>query len=177
MASNLFSKSVIAVSIAAVSILGLASCASDAQPGSPSPKSSLASQSPQTIALNVEDAWVKATDEDMTAGFGVISNDSDTQLRVVSVSSPFATSVEMHETVMAADGQHKMQEIAGGFVIDPGAELVLEPGGDHLMLMGVTTPIVPGETVTFTLVFDDGNKLTFDAPAKDFSGANENYEH
>jgi hypothetical protein len=44
------------------------------------------------------------------------------------------------------------------------------------MFMDVTDPIEPGEDVTVTLTFEDGSTMDFDAPARSFSGAEEDYE-
>ena len=63
----------------------------------------------------------------------------------------------------------------GGFVIEAGSSLALEPGGDHVMLMGLTAPIVSGDTINCLLRFSDASSITIEVPAKDFSGGNEEY--
>ena len=83
--------------------------------------------------------------------------------------------VELHETVANDSGEMVMQPKEGGFVIPAGGTLTLEPGANHIMLMGLAKPIVAGDEVSFTLTFADGSTYTFTAPAKDFTGANENY--
>lgn len=125
--------------------------------------------------MTIEDAWVKASDEHMTSAFGIISHPGGDDAVIVSVSTPSAETVELHETVMGDDGQMSMQEISGGFTIDAGGELVLEPGGNHLMLIGLHDPILAGETISFTATFDNGDEFTFEAVAKDYAGANESY--
>ena len=69
-----------------------------------------------------------------------------------------------------------MTEAEDGFVIPAGGEFVLEPGGNHLMLMELDAVIEPGEFVEFTLEFDGGGSLTFEAEARTYAGANEDYE-
>ena len=125
--------------------------------------------------MTIDDAWVKASDEHMTSAFGIITHPDDDEAVIVSVSSPSSEAVELHETVMGEDGEMSMQEISGGFTIEAGGELILEPGGNHLMLMGLHEPILAGETVTFTATFDNGDEFTFEAVAKDYAGANESY--
>ena len=44
------------------------------------------------------------------------------------------------------------------------------------MLMDVSEPIQPGDTVPITLTFDDGSTLEMDAVAKEFTGADEDYD-
>lgn len=128
-----------------------------------------------TGEMTIEDAWVKASDEHMTSAFGIISHPGAEDAVIVSVTSPASETVELHETVMGDDGQMSMQEISGGFTIEGGGDLVLEPGGDHFMLVGLHEPILAGEAITFTATFDNGDEFTFEAVAKDYAGANESY--
>ena len=44
------------------------------------------------------------------------------------------------------------------------------------MLMDLPEPVVAGDELSFTLTFSDDSTLDFTAPAKDYAGANENYE-
>ena len=70
----------------------------------------------------------------------------------------------------------EMREVKGGFTIPAGGSFALEPGANHLMFMGLMAPLQAGATVEVTVTFDDGSTFTFEAPVKDYSGANENYE-
>ena len=159
------------LALAAAAALVLAGCAptADAEP---------AAVAPTTAAENVTiaDAWVKAADEGMTAAFGELTNTGDTEVSVLASTSAAATMTELHETVDDGSGSMSMQEKEGGFVLPAGGTLVLEPGGNHLMLMGLTAPLVAGDEIEITLSFSDGSEFTFAAPAKDFSGANETYD-
>lgn len=53
---------------------------------------------------------------------------------------------------------------------------MLEPGGDHLMIMDLSRPVQPGEDVTITLELDDGSTMDVVSTAKEFSGADEDYQ-
>ena len=55
-------------------------------------------------------------------------------------------------------------------------ELLLEPGGDHIMLMDLAEPLLPGDEVELTLLFEDGTEHPYTATVKDFTGAQEHYE-
>lgn len=126
--------------------------------------------------VRIEDPWVKAVTSGMTGGFGTLHNDSDEKIVVTAVSSPAGTSVELHETVTGPDHSTKMQEKSDGFTIKPGGSLLLEPGADHIMLMGIGEELLAGDEVEFTLSFADDRTQTFTATVKDFTGANESYE-
>ena len=84
--------------------------------------------------------------------------------------------MELHETVQNESGQMVMRPVEGGFVIPAHGAITLEPGGDHLMFMDVTTPLRVGDETTITLTFADDSTAEISAPVKEFAGANENYE-
>jgi hypothetical protein len=73
------------------------------------------------------------------------------------------------------DGQMVMQPKKGGITVKAGGSAVLEPGGDHIMLMDLPGPVKVGDDVMLTLTFDDGTTLEVTAPAKEFDGGNESY--
>ncbi|MET3950793.1 copper chaperone PCu(A)C [Arthrobacter sp. UYEF36] len=164
-----------ALSVLAAAALALTGCAPSASTPAPSASAAVASPSSASAALAVSQPWVKAASSGMTGGFGVITNTSDADVTVTGASTPAARMVELHETVAGSTGAMQMQPKEGGFVIPAGGELTLEPGANHLMLMGLTAPITAGTEVTFTLALADGGSLEITAVAKDFSGANENY--
>ncbi|MEC5193360.1 MULTISPECIES: copper chaperone PCu(A)C [unclassified Arthrobacter] len=164
-----------ALSVLAAASLALSGCSPSAATPVPSASAAVATPASASAALAVNQPWVKAAASGMTGGFGVIKNTSDADITVTGASTPAARMVELHETVAGPDGAMQMRSKEGGFVIPAGGELILEPGASHLMLMGLTAPIVAGSDVTFTLELAGGGSFEFTTVAKDFSGANENY--
>jgi len=126
--------------------------------------------------LTTTDTWVKAIDSGMTAAFGMVENPTDRDITIVSATTSVSDMTELHETLENDSGDTVMQQIDGGFTIPAGGMLMLEPGGNHIMIMGVSDPILAGDDVTVSLTLDDGTTVEFTAPAKDYAGANENYE-
>lgn len=125
--------------------------------------------------VTLEDAWIKTgTTGAMTAVFGTLTNPGAADVTVKGGMSDVATMVELHEVVMA-DGAMKMQPKAGGFTVPAGGTHVLEPGHDHIMVMGLTKNVKAGDMVTVELMLSDGSKVTVEAVGKDFTGANETY--
>jgi len=124
----------------------------------------------EAVGLAVADAWVKATDEKMSAAFAVISNNGDEDVTIVGVTTDLTDRAEIHET---ADGAMRPVE---SVTIPAGDSIRLEPGGDHLMLMDLEDPIQPGEEVELTLELGDGSTFDITATAKDFAGGAEDYE-
>lgn len=152
--------------LALAAVLALSGCASTA----PAPAA------PEADAFSTSDIWVKAADSGMSAGFGELRNDGDSDLTIVSASSPATSAMELHETVQNESGQMVMRPIEGGFVIPAHGSITLEPGGNHLMFMDVTSPLRAGDDTTITLTFSDDSTAEIAAPVKEFAGANENYE-
>ena len=126
-------------------------------------------------SITVTDPWVKAADEGMTAAFGTVINGTGSDLVLTAVTTPATDMVQLHETTSDGSGGMSMQEKEGGFELPAGAELVLEPGGDHIMLMDLPEPLQPGDEIELTLVFSEGTEYPFTATVKDFTGAQEHY--
>ena len=86
----------------------------------------------------------------MSAGFLVLTNNTDDTLRITGVRSPQFASVEIHETSVT-DGISRMRELEE-LAVPPRGRVTLERGGKHLMLM---RPEELGDSVT--LQFFDGD--------------------
>lgn len=127
------------------------------------------------VSLTLADGWVKAADTGMTAVFGTLTNGGDEDVTLVGASSPAARTVEMHEMVMGADGAMVMQEKAGGIVVPAAGEHELAPGGDHIMLLGLTAPVDVGHDVTVTFETAAGGTIEITASGREFAGAEESY--
>jgi len=160
--------------LAAALLLPLAACSSD--PSAPSSGGASDGGGTSAEGLTLVDPWVKAAEEGMTSAFGTLTNATGRALQLISASTPSAGMVELHETMGDGSGGMSMQEKEGGFPIPDGGELVLEPGGDHLMLMDLSAPLRPGDEVELTLQCEDGTELVVTATVKDFAGAQEHYE-
>lgn len=125
--------------------------------------------------LAVADAWVKAAPSGMTGAFATLTNDGGDDIRLTSVTTERATTVELHETVSDGAGGMTMRPRKGGFTIKARGSHQLAPGGDHIMLMGLTGPFAPGEQIRLVLHLSDGSTKTMTALVKDFAGADEKY--
>jgi copper(I)-binding protein len=69
----------------------------------------------------------------MSAGFLVLTNNTDADIRITRVTSPQFGAVEIHETTIE-DGIARMREL-GELVVPARGSVTLERGGKHLMLM------------------------------------------
>jgi periplasmic copper chaperone A len=120
----------------------------------------------------VSDAWVRATtgaeDPSMTGAFMALDNEGSEDVSLTGASSPVAGTVELHEMAMA-DGSMTMREAEEGFVIEAGYGQVLMPGGNHVMLMGLTDELAPGDEIELVLEFSDGTSEELTVPVKAFT--------
>ncbi|MFI5841608.1 copper chaperone PCu(A)C [Catenuloplanes sp. NPDC051500] len=158
----------------ALALGGLAACGDDSTAAAPAPSATSAAAAATTAGLTVKDPWIKAADTGMTAAFGTLVNGGTADITVVSAAASVSPMMELHETTMVG-GAMQMQPKQGGFTIPAGGEHVLSPGGDHIMMMGLTTPVKAGDEITVTLTLADGTSVPFTAVGKPFTGAQESY--
>lgn len=104
----------------------------------------------------IADAWVRQPNPALKMGsaFLTIENRTPAPVSLVSVTSPAARTVEMHETT-THDGVMSMRRVHG-IPIPPQRVAKLEPGGLHLMLIGLEQPLRPGDRIDLVLQFDHG---------------------
>jgi copper(I)-binding protein len=110
--------------------------------------------------IEISEAWARATPGQARNGaaYMVIENTADTADRLVSASSPVAERVELHAHTIV-DGVARMREIEG-IEVYPAEPVILQPGGLHLMLLGLTTPLQEGERFPVTLGFAEAGSVT-----------------
>lgn len=113
----------------------------------------------------VKNPWVRATvvQQKSTGAFMEISSTRAT--RLLSVASPVAQQVEIHE--MKMDGDVMRMAAVSGLDLPAGVSVALRPGGLHLMMTGLKSPLRAGAEVPLTLVLQskDGRKETIELKA------------
>lgn len=168
-------------SLAAVALIALplASCSTDDETATSTPAAEMTTDEMATAEMadiTIEDGWVKAADEDeMTAAFGTLTNHSDADIEIVSIATDLANNPQLHETVVDTSGASEMSQVEG-FVIPAEGTHVLEPGGDHLMLMDLTGEIESGTSATLELTTAEGDLFEIELPVREFTGAEESYD-
>lgn len=83
--------------------------------------------------------------------------------RLLSASTPLADEVQMHEMSVQNDIM-RMRQVTAGLRVPEGGELALTPSGTHIMLVGLKQPLLQGETLPLTLVFERSGTITLDIP-------------
>ena len=131
------------------------------------------------LPIEVRDAWVREAPPgtDVNAGYLVIKNTSNQAQKLQSVSSKQFQMVMVHESILEG-GVAKMRG-ADRLEIPAGKEVVLGPGGYHLMLMQPVSRPVVGGLVEVTLRFASGLEIPVMMQVKKgtANGADEHQHH
>jgi periplasmic copper chaperone A len=146
--------------LAAAFLLIVGGC-SAASPGSSTGPSPLASG-----AVTVADAWVRPapTTAANTAGYVTITNGGSGDDALLSATSPDASDVEVHETSMDS-GMAAMKPV-DRVPVPAGGTVRLEPGGYHLMIMGLSRTLAPGDTIELHLTFEHAGTIMVKAEVR-----------
>ena len=78
-----------------------------------------------------------------------LHNGGDTADRLIGVSCTCAVGAEIH----GADATGDIGPV-DGVALPPDEVVTFSPGGPHVVLVGLTLPLAPGDTVTLELTFD-----------------------
>jgi periplasmic copper chaperone A len=114
------------------------------------------------VPIKIEDAWLQAVPPvaEATAAYMTIRNLGPSPLSLTGATSPIATKIEpMITTRRDRNGQEVMgMESVNHLEIPPGGILELKPGGNHLMIVGLTSHPKEGDRVKLTVRFAPGDQ-------------------
>ena len=88
----------------------------------------------------------------------MIKNNGSTTDFLVGGQAAFSGEVQVHEMKMQGDVM-KMRELADGLEIPAGGQVILKPGGYHVMFMKLTEPLTEGESRKATLTFKNAGSV------------------
>ena len=114
--------------------------------------------------LAVFGASARATPPGASVGaiYFTIKNTGSTSDSLESVSTPAARSVQLHATSLV-NGMMQMREVKA-VECPPGVTVKAEPGGLHVMLIGLAAPLTLGKTIEVSLKFHAAGVLTLKVP-------------
>lgn len=98
------------------------------------------------------------------AAFLVLRNQTGRDDRLIGARSNLSGRVALHSHTQDADGVMRMGEIEGGIALADGASHAFARGGDHLMFMGLDAPLVQGQLVPVTLIFETAGEVEITVP-------------
>lgn len=118
-------------------------------------------------SLELDDLRIRAVHGSVkvTAGFVTIRNNGSDDDRLISISTEFAGKNELH-TMAVENGVMKMRALKDGIEIPAGGEVMLKPGGLHMMFMKLSDMPKMGETRMITFVFEKAGTITLSADVK-----------
>jgi periplasmic copper chaperone A len=107
-----------------------------------------------TGSIEIHQPWARATPKGASTGavYMTLDNKTGNDDRLTGASSDVAAKLQIHEMAVT-NGTMQMREVAGGLPIPAGSEVVLKPGGYHVMLMGLKKALMAGESFPLTLAF------------------------
>ena len=114
----------------------------------------------------IEGSYVRAVPpgQPNSAAFMQIDNRGSAAHALVGGSSPAAKVVELHTHTMEG-GMMRMRQVEK-IDVPAGGSVSLQPGGFHVMLIGLKQKLVPGTEIPLTLKYEDGSEVTVSAPVK-----------
>ncbi len=114
-------------------------------------------------AIEVQSAIVRMVPagQKVSAAFFTLLNPDSRDRTLVAARSDAASAVEVHEHVMQ-DGLMKMRRVQSLMLPGHGS-VTLEPGGLHLMLIGLTRALQLDEVILIELEFADGERVLVEA--------------
>jgi copper(I)-binding protein len=117
-------------------------------------------------ALRLADGWVRATPPGArtAAAYLTLVNDGPADV-LLEARSPVAATLELHTHRAEGALQHmvRLAEVP----VPAGATVRFEPGGLHVMLLDIATPLTPGMEVELTLRFANAGPFTIKVPVVD----------
>jgi copper(I)-binding protein len=119
---------------------------------------------PATEGMEVRDAWARPA---LQGGNGAVyfvirSSIAD---EIVGVTSDVAESVEMHESRMTGDVMEMRQ--VESVPLGAGQEVTFEPGGFHIMLIGLKQDLKNGDEIAINLQFKNHEDLRVNVDVTD----------
>jgi len=92
------------------------------------------------------------------AAYLTVENSGTEPDRLIALETPVAEAAEVH--TMSDEGGVMTMRRLDAVDIAPGAPVVFQPGGLHIMLIGLKTPLKAGEMAPLTLTFEKAGTIT-----------------
>lgn len=117
--------------------------------------------------VTVEDAWARpALNGQNSAIYFTIKNPTQQDDRLLRAISDVAQSVELHMSMMNAEGTMSMQP-QESVSVPAGQAVEFKPGGLHVMLVGLKQDLKVGDMLGVTLQFENGGELQLEVPVQE----------
>jgi len=109
-------------------------------------------------SLKIGHPWARATVGGTGGAFLSVDNTGAQPDRLLRVSTDVAGTAELHTHIKEGDIM-RMRPVQA-IDLPAGKKVMLEPGGYHIMLLGLKKPLKEGERFPLTLEFEKAGKIT-----------------
>ena len=107
-------------------------------------------------------------------GYMTITNNGTDADRFMGGTTNVAKMLEVHSMKMVGDVM-QMRPLPDGIVIEPGATVTLEPGGLHVMFMGLDAPLAKDTSFKAELNFEKAGPVAVEFMTKDRAAFSHNH--
>jgi copper(I)-binding protein len=114
--------------------------------------------------IEVRDPYARSASAMAGAAFMVLANTGAEDDRLIAAATDAAQRVELHTHIEDGDGVMRMVEVEDGIEVPAGGETMLQRGGLHVMMMGLTRPLNQGDQIELTLTFEKAGDVTLTLP-------------
>lgn len=116
--------------------------------------------------IEIEDPYARVMGASAKSGavFLTVQSHAVEDDRLIAVKTDAAERAELHAHSQDANGVMRMAEVKEGFPIAGMATHVLDRAGGHIMLLGLTRVLKPGDILTLTLTFERAGDVTIKVP-------------
>lgn len=120
-----------------------------------------------STAVAVTQAWSRAMPPTAPTGavYFVLQNPGDKADRLVGVKTPRASKAELHTHVHEGE-MMRMKQIES-IEVPAAGQVEFKPGSSHVMLFGLSEPLVAGERFPLTLEFERAGDVTVEVSIQD----------
>lgn len=124
-------------------------------------------------AIHLSHSWIvePPPGAPAAAGYLMITNDGEDDDLLLSVSADFAERSEIHTMTMTDDGIMQMRPHVGSLAVPAGGDVLLEPGGLHIMFMGLSESLKDGGNHAVVLEFETAGEVVVEFTVQKRDGA------
>lgn len=127
-----------------------AAWAVDLGKATPAPNRQVSAPLVSSQVVTVSGAWIRPAVAGQSGTGGYMTLTSRQSVSLTGFSTPVASMAELHE--MKMDGDVMRMEAIEALPLPAGKTVSLQPGGHHLMLMGLKQALKVGDEVPLTLI-------------------------
>ncbi|OPB30426.1 copper chaperone PCu(A)C [Bartonella sp. WD12.1] len=107
--------------------------------------------------------WARETPKSAKVGSGYlhIINHGNTPDRLIAISMDGVQETEIH-SMAAVNNIMQMKKLSNGIEIPGNGEIILKPGGNHIMFIGLSQPFQQGNKINAKLIFEKAGAINVD---------------